>query len=146
MTDGSAPQTSPGPDPGRSPRWIPRRVIESAHLDQLREHGGLPGIRDENALESALARPRNRWLYEPESDVAALTAAYAFGLARNHGFNDGNKRIALLAAVTFLVMNGFDLDATEPEAVRIMLALAAGELPEDELANWLRGRIVPLSR
>jgi len=146
MAEGRDERAAPRPDPDKGPRWIPRRVIESAHLDQLREHGGLPGIRDENALESALARPRNRWLDEPESDVATLTAAYAFGLARNHSFNDGNKRIALLAAVTFLVMNGFDLDATEPEVVQIILALAAGEQPEDELADWLRGRIVPLSR
>ena len=129
----------------QEPRWISRRVILSSHLDQLREHGGLPGIRDENALESALARPKNRWGYAPDSDLATLAAAYAFGLARNHAFNDGNKRIALLAMVTFLVMNGVDLNATEEEAVQIMIALASGSLPEEDLATWLRGRLIPLT-
>lgn len=130
----------------QEPRWIPRRVILSSHLDQLREHGGLPGIRDENALESALARPKNRWGYAPDSDLATLAAAYAFGLARNHAFTDGNKRIALLAMVTFLVMNGVDLNASEEEAVQIMIALASGSLPEEDLATWLRGRLIPLAR
>ena len=78
----------------REPRWVPRLVVDSVHVDQLREHGGLPGVRDENALEAALARPRQKWNYEPESDLSVLAAAYAFGVAKAHPFNDGNKRTA----------------------------------------------------
>lgn len=128
------------------PRRVPRRVVLAAHLDQLREHGGLPGIRDENALESALARARHKWTYEPDVDLSTLCAAYAFGLARNHAFNDGNKRIALLTAVTFVVMNGMDLNATEEEAVQTMIALASGSLSEDDLASWIRPRLIVLQR
>jgi death on curing protein len=107
------------------PRWVPRLVLDAAHLDQLREHGGLPGIRDENALEAALARPQQKHNYEPDSDLATLAAAYAFGLAKAHPFNDGNKRAAFLAAMIFLGLNGKDLDATEAEVVQVMTALAA---------------------
>lgn len=123
---------------------MPRVVVDSAHLDQLREHGGLPGIRDENALEAALARPRQKWNYEPDSDLATLAAAYAFGLARAHPFNDGNKRTAFLCAVIFLGLNGSDLDATEAEVVQAITSLAAGSLAEDALAMWIRERLVPL--
>ena len=122
-------------------RWVPRIVLDSAHLDQLREHGGLPGIRDENALEAALARPQQKAHYEPDSDLATLAAAYAFGLAKAHPFNDGNKRTAFLSAVIFLGLNGKDLDATEAEVVQAMTALASGSLTEAAMAKWIRERL-----
>ena len=125
------------------PRWVPRLVIESVHLDQTREHGGLIGIRDENALEAALARPRQRWTYDPGSDLARLAAAYAFGICTAHPLRDGNKRIAFLAAVIFLGLNGFDVVAPDDEVVERMVALAAGKLDEEAVADWLRGRIKP---
>ncbi len=109
----------------------------------MREHGGLIGIRDENALESALARARRRWTYEPEADLPRLAADYAFGIARNHPFRDGNKRVAFVAAVVFLGLNGLDLIAPEDEVVARMLALAAGELDEEQLASWIRSRVQP---
>lgn len=125
------------------PKWVPRLVIEAVHLDQIREHGGLIGVRDENALEAALARARQKWAYEPESDLARLAAAYAFGLCTVHPFRDGNKRISFLAAVVFLGLHGADLVAPEEEVVARMLALASGELDEAAAAGWLRSRIRP---
>lgn len=127
-----------------TPRWVPRLVLDAAHLDQLREHGGLPGIRDENALEAALARAPQKYHDEPDSDLATLAAAYAFGLARAHPFNDGNKRAAFLAAMIFLGLNGKDLDASETEVVQVVTALAAGSLTEVALATWMRERLVRL--
>lgn len=120
------------------PLWLSRVAVEAMHHDQLREHGGLPGLRDENAFESALARPRQRWAYEPESDLPALAAAYAYGLAANHPFNDGNKRIAFLAMVVFLGINGVEVEAPEEEVVAVMLDLASGDLGEGQLADWVR--------
>lgn len=120
---------------------MPRLVVDAAHLDQLREHGGLPGVRDENGLEAALARPRQKWHYEPDSDLATLAAAYAFGLAKAHAFNDGKKRTAFLTAVIFLGLNAKDLDATESEVVQAMTALAGGSLAEPALAEWVRSRL-----
>jgi death-on-curing protein len=125
------------------PRWVPRLVVEAIHLDQVREHGGLIGIRDENALESALARARQRWTYEPRTDLPRLAADYAFGLARNHPFQDGNKRVAFVAAVTFLGLNGVDLVAAEEHVVELMLALAAGDLDKEQVAAWIRSRVQP---
>ena len=123
------------------PRWVPRLVIEAVHVDQIREHGGLIGIRDENALESSLARAKQRWAYEPETDLARLAATYAFGICRNHPFRDGNKRVAFLAAVIFLGLNGLDLIAPEREVVEKMLTLASNELEEEALAAWIRSRL-----
>ena len=120
---------------------MPLLVVKAVHLDQIREHGGLLGLRDERALESALARAKQRFVYEPESDLPRLAAAYAHGIATNHPFKDGNKRIAFLTAAIFLALNGFDLMATEDEVVERMVALAAGTLGEDELAEWMRGRV-----
>ena len=117
--------------------WIATEVALAAHAEQLTEHGGGEGVRDAGALESAMARPRNLALYE-EPDAAALAAAYAFGIARNHPFVDGNKRPAAVVAETFLALNGHALNATDAELVVAILALAAGELAEDELAGWLR--------
>lgn len=114
-------------------------------MDQVREHGGLIGIRDENALESALARARQRWTHEPEADLSRLATDYAFGIARNHPFKDGNKRVAFVSALTFLGLNGLQLVAPEDEVVEQMLALASGQLDEDRLAEWIRSRVRPRS-
>jgi len=127
-----------------TPRWVPRLALDAVHLDQRREHGGLPGIRDEKALEATLARPQQKYHDESDSDLATLAAAYAFGLAMAHPFNDGNKRTAFLAAMIFLGLNGKDLDATETEVVQVVTALAAGSLTEAALAKWLRERLVRL--
>lgn len=113
-------------------------MVEAMHFDQLRSHGGLAGLRDEAALDSALARPRNRLVYGRKPDSATLAAAYAFGLARDHPFRDGNKRIAFLTAVVFLGLNGHDLDVAEEDVVAQMVALAAGRLSEAKLAAWMR--------
>jgi death-on-curing protein len=113
-------------------------AVEAIHTEQLREHGGLPGVRDETALESALARPRQKWHYAEKGDVAVLAAAYGFGLVKNHPYRDGNKRIGFLSIVTFLGMNDHDLDATDADVVSEMLALADGRVSEAELADWIR--------
>jgi death-on-curing protein len=122
----------------REPRWLDRIVIDAIHNDQLREHGGLPGIRDENALESALTRPRQRWLSGENMDIASLAAAYGFGLVKNHPYRDGNKRIGFLALVTFLGLNRYDLRATDADVVTQIVALADGRVSEDALADWVR--------
>jgi death on curing protein len=119
------------------PRWLGRLIVDEAHFRQIREHGGVHGLRDENALESALARPQQRWHYDPEARLSDLAAAYAHGLARNHAYVDGNKRIALVVMVAFLERNGIELTATNDEAAATMLALAAGALSEDVLAAWI---------
>lgn len=120
------------------PQWISRIVIDAIHNDQLREHGGLPSIRDENVLESALARPLQKWHYADRTDVPMLAAAYAFGLVKNHPYRDGNKRVGFLAMATFLGMNGRDLTATDAEVVAEILALADGSASEESLADWIR--------
>ena len=112
------------------------------HLDQLREHGGLPGIRDENALESALGRPKQRWHYTPNSDIATLAAAYGWGLATSHPYRDGNKRIAFLTTAVLVELNGFTLEAREEDVVAIMVAVADRQCSEPQLADWIRGRLV----
>ncbi len=122
--------------------WIVDEVALAAHAEQLTEHGGGDGVRDAGALESAMARPRNLAQYE-EPDAAALAAAYAYGIARNHPFVDGNKRTAAVISETFLMLNGYSLTASDAELVVAMLALAAGELSEEELADWFRGHLAP---
>ena len=118
-------------------RWIRLHEATAIHAEQIAEHGGLEGIRDQGLLESALARAENLAAYG-KPDVCDLAAAYAFGLARNHPFADGNKRTAFVVSVTFLILNGRDLTATEVDVVTTILKLAAGELPEAELADWFR--------
>lgn len=130
----------------RAPTWVPRLVVEAIHLDQLRAHGGMPGLRDEGALESALARPRNKLAHGKRVDHATLAAAYAFGLARNHPFNDGNKRIAFLVAVVFLGLNGWSFEAPDADVVAHMVALADRRLTEAKLAVWLRNGMRKLPR
>lgn len=124
--------------PRREPRWVSRLVTDAIQTDVLLTHGGMPGLRDENALESALARPRQRLSYEPRSDLAALAAAYGHGLARNHPYNDGNKRVAFVVMAVFLGLNGLEFTASETEVVRVIVALASGELDEETLADWIR--------
>jgi len=117
---------------------LSRLVVDAIQSEQIREHGGLPAIRDENALESALARPQQRWHYDPAVDAAAVAAAYAFGLVKNHPYRDGNKRIGFLALVTFLGINDVEFDAPEPEVVAHIVMLAEGRLSEEHLAKWVR--------
>lgn len=119
------------------PIWLRIEAILALHDESISEHGGAPGIRDLGLLESALARPQNRFAYE-NVDVAALAAAYAFGIVRNHPFTDGNKRAGFLAAIVFLEINGLHFNATEEDATLTFLSLAAGDLEEDALAQWLR--------
>lgn len=118
-------------------RFVSRRALELLHDESLAEHGGRPGLRDEGLLESALARPHQLLAYG-EPDLAALAAAYGFGLVRNHAFVDGNKRAAFLVVGLFLALNGHRLQTSQSEATLTMLALAAGDLAEDEFAQWLR--------
>lgn len=120
--------------------WIDPAVVLAVHEEQLAEHGGAAGVRDAGLLESALARPRNLAHYG-EPDLCELAAAYAFGLARNHPFIDGNKRSAFVATELFLVLNGWQLVASDADCVLIMLSLASGEIDEPTFAAWLRGRV-----
>jgi death-on-curing protein len=124
------------------PRWLPKDLILAVHNRQLAEHGGGAGVRDEGLLESALARPQNLFAYG-ESDVAVLAAAYAFGIAKNHPFVDGNKRTAFVACELFLAANGYDLLASDEECLAMMLGLAASEVSEAEFAAWLRENVQP---
>jgi death-on-curing protein len=123
---------------------VPRIVVEAVHLDQIRAHGGRAGIRDDAALESVLARPRNKLVYGRKVDHAALAAAYAYGLARGHPFTDGNKRVAFLVAVIYLGLNGWDFEASDEDVVRQLVALAAGRLTEAKLAAWFRAGLKKL--
>jgi len=113
-------------------------VVDAIHSDQIREHGGLPGVRDEHALASALARPQQTWHYGDNVDMAALAAAYGFGLVRNHPYRDGNKRIGFLAVVMFLGINRVAFHASDAEVVTEIVMLAEGRVSEEQLAAWIR--------
>jgi len=130
----------------REPRWLTRLVIDTMHSELLREHGGAPGVRDggEALIDSALARPRNRFAYESAADLADLAAAYLFGLAKNHGYIDGNKRIGFAAAATFLLLNGLRLTASEADAYDTVLGLIEGRLSEKDVARWMRSHSEPV--
>lgn len=119
------------------PRWITKAQIVRIHAEQLAAFGGPDGLRDEGMLESALGRPRNKWAFG-ERDFAVLAVAYAFGLARNHPFVDGNKRAAFMAMMTFLRKNGIGFAPDAAEATVAIIDLAAGEIDEDGLARWIR--------
>ncbi|WP_288016293.1 type II toxin-antitoxin system death-on-curing family toxin [Blastomonas sp.] len=121
--------------------WLRQDVVLALHDEQIAEHGGLSGIRDLALVESALGRPLNLAVYG-NPDAADLAAAYAFGLARNHPFSDGNKRTAAVVALTFLLLNDVQFAITEAELVVMTLAVAAGDLSEDEVARWFRDHIV----
>jgi len=127
----------------REPHWLSRTVIDAIHADQVRQHGGLTGVRDENILQSALARARQKWSYGDERDLAVLAAAYGFGLVRNHPYHDGNKRIGFLALATFLGINGYELTPTDADVVTTMVTLAEGRLSEPQLARWIRDHMEP---
>ncbi|HET9948442.1 MAG TPA: type II toxin-antitoxin system death-on-curing family toxin [Longimicrobiales bacterium] len=124
----------------KEPRWVPRLVVEAIHVDQVREHGGLLGIRDGHALESALARAKQRGSYDVGVDLPRLAADYAFGISSNHPFEDGNKRVAFVTAVTFLGLNGLEFHGTDEEVVATMLTLASGKMNEEKPAQWFRER------
>lgn len=119
------------------PNWLSEEIVMAIHDEQLVIHGGGTGLRDQGMLLSALERPLNKWSYG-DVDLPALAAAYAFGLAKNHPFIDGNKRTALLALYTFLYINDVDFIVPEPDAAAAILALAAGEVDEDGLTRWIR--------
>ena len=121
------------------PIWINLRVIKAYHDRQINEHGGLPGLRDEGLLVSAISRPENAYHYfSPKPDVAELAAAYGFGLAKNHPFNDANKRTALIAMRLLLKLNGYDLAAPPEDKYKTIIRVAASGISEDELAKWIR--------
>lgn len=122
----------------KEPRWLSRTVVGIIHTNQIREHGGNFGVREEGLIESALDRPRNKWAYEEDVDLAELAAAYGCGLVTTHGFVDGNKRVAFMAVYTFLGINDHDLEVSEPEVVRAMLDLATSSLDELQFADWIR--------
>jgi death-on-curing protein len=121
----------------KKPDWVTLPIVLAIHDEQLAVHGGSSGLRDIALLESALNRPLNKWSYE-SAELPELAAAYAYGIARNHPFVDGNKRTALLAMYTFLGVNGVDFIVAEADAAAMILALAAGEVSEDSLARWIR--------
>jgi death-on-curing protein len=122
--------------------WLLEETVIAIHHRQISEHGGSEGLRDEELFASALARTQNVLAYaQPPLDLAALAAAYAYGIARNHPFVDGNKRTALVAARTFLLLNGVNLEANQDEKYLTFLQLAQGTLTEEQLADWIRNRI-----
>lgn len=125
------------------PEWLDIDIVLDFHAEQLALFGGADGIRDRGLLESALARPVNKYAYG-ETGVAALAAAYGFGIARNHPFIDGNKRTALASMIVFLGLNGLDLDVPQEAATAMILSLAAGEITEEILTHWVSDHIVPL--
>jgi death-on-curing protein len=120
----------------KSPEWLTLPIVLAIHEEQLAIYGGSAGLRDSGLLESALARPQNKWNYEA-AELPELAAAYGYGMARNHPFVDGNKRTALLAMYTFLGINGIDFIVPEADAAAMMLGLAAGEVSEQSLARWV---------
>lgn len=122
------------------PRWVDPRAILLLHAEALAEHGGLSGMRDAAAFESALARPRHIYRYEKKVDIPRLAAAYAYGIIQNHPFNDGNKRAGFIAAVLFLELNGFRFTGNDSETIDEIFRLAAGELTEGQFVDWLRSR------
>ena len=120
------------------PRWISKKALLMLHEESLAMFGGASGLRDEGLLDSALARPQNAHAYNPDSTLADLAASYGFGLAKNHAFLDGNKRAAFLSIGMFLSINGYKLVADQVDAIKTMLAVAAGELDERGLAAWIQ--------
>ena len=128
---------------GTEPTWLSMTQVRMLHAESMQLFGGAPGIRDEKLLESALGRPRNKWHYDSEIHISELAAAYGFGLAKNHAFIDGNKRIALLAIRTFLYVNGWRFVPDEVETVTVIEGLAAGTVDEKMLADWIASNTSP---
>jgi len=127
----------------KEPRWLSPVHILSIHTDQIQAHGGSQGLRDRGLLESAIERPRNQFLYDPEADLSSIAAAYGFGLSSNHPFVDGNKRVAFQAMYLFLGLNGLRIEAPEEDVVALIVSLANGDLDEPALADWLRDHASP---
>ena len=127
-----------------APVWLDRRALELLHGESIAEHGGADGLRDEGLFESALARPQNLFAYEGETDIARLAACYGFGLAKNHAFVDGNKRVAFIATGLFLRLNGHRLVVDQVQATMTMLSVASGAFSESEFADWIRKHIKPV--
>jgi death-on-curing protein len=126
------------------PVWISRVLLDGIHHELIEQYGGSHGVINNSLVDSALARPQNLLAYVPDSDLAALAASLCFGLAKNHGFRDGNKRTAFTAMAVFLHLNGLQLTAPEPEAVTVMVYLATGVWSEERMAEWIREHMVPL--
>jgi death on curing protein len=126
------------------PVWVDKVVVLAIHAEQLAEHGGRPGLRDEGGLESSLSKPPNLALYEPNSDLCDLAAAYAVALGQRQNFIDGNKRVSAVVTELFLNLNGLDLIATDAEIVETWKSLATNEITQEQLAAWLRSRIMAL--
>jgi len=127
----------------KEPYWVLSEVVLLVHKMLLSEHGGALGIRDKALLDSALNRPRQLYSYDSNASIFDLAAAYCYGLSRNHPFIDGNKRIALTIAALFLEINGYSLNASEPEAVLIIQKLAAGQIQEKDLSDWFKNSSLP---
>ena len=128
-----------------TPEWLEKETILALHAESLAEHGGGEGLRNDGLLESAMARPLQLFSYgDPPPDLAALAAAYCVGLAKNHAFVDGNKRIAFIAMVAFLIVNGYRLTATQPDAYQTMIGVASGTIDVSALAKWIRENAEPL--
>ena len=127
----------------RTPKWLSRLALDAIHFDQMREHGGIRGIRDEGALEQVLERPKERWEEDDKPDLARLAAGYGHALATDRPYRDGNTRVAFLAMATFLEMNGRTVSASEEEALVAMLALADDQLSRKKLAAWIRESLSP---
>lgn len=125
-------------------RFLSKRGIVALHQQQIQEHGGSPGIRDQGLLESTLAKAPNLLNYVPTSNVWELAAAYGYGFVQNHVFIDGNKRVGLAAMAAFLYLNGYDLSSTEIEEVAVIIDIATGQLSQEDLAAWLKKFTVPL--
>ncbi len=122
----------------KEPVWLDKRSLLAIHEDLVAQHGGLTGLRDDGLFESALARPQNRWMYGEATDLVECAASYGFGLAKNHAFNDGNKRTAFQAMYAFLGINDLELSAEEAETVHVMVGVAEVSVSEKALAAWLR--------
>lgn len=126
------------------PVWISRALLDGIHHELIEQYGGAPGVMSDALLESALDRPRNLRGYSPESDLAALAASLCFGLAKNHGYRDGNKRTAFSTMAVFLRLNGQRIAVPEPDAVAAMVYLATDAWSEDRLAEWIRSHLISL--
>ena len=127
------------------PAWLSEELVIAVHARQITEHGGSAGIRDKTLLQSALARPQQLYAYgNPSPDIAALAASLAYGIAKNHPFVDGNKRTAAVLCELFITVNGMSLEASDQEMLSVFLALAEGSLNENQLANWIRPRLIQL--
>ncbi len=126
----------------KEPVWIRKDAVYAIHDAQLAEHGGSDGIRDAGLIESALARAQNVYTYNKRASISELAAAYCYGLAKNHGFVDGNKRLAAVVCELFLELNGYRLTAEDADWLTVMLALADGSLEEAAIAEWLKAHVV----